>query len=98
MEAIPNVVHSNGSPNLVHIILEGLSNSTQHGNLMLEVMKSTLTELCKSEAVPEASAGAIVRVISIKVREMNSSDMAELLQLCVNFIQSGGNLKKKCVF
>ena len=96
MNAIPNVVHTNGAPSLVRLILEGLSNSTQHrNNLMLKVMKAIVTELCDSEAVPEASAIDIVHVMSMKVHELSSSDLTELVQLCLKLIQCGNNLKGK---
>lgn len=62
---------------------------------MLHVMKAIVTELCESEAVPEGSAIDIVHVMSLKSHELSSSDLAELVQLCIFFIQSGKNLKGK---
>lgn len=84
------------APNLIRLILEGLSNSTQtRNNLMVTVMKSIITELCDSEAVPENSAVDIVHIISLRSHELNSCDLAELVQLCLSFIQTGKNLKGK---
>ncbi len=62
---------------------------------MLKVMVSIVTELCDSEAIPEGSAIDIVHVMSMKSHELSSSDLAELVQLCLKFIQTGKNLKGK---
>ena len=62
---------------------------------MLNVMKAVITELCDSEAVPESCVVDIVHIISMKSHELSSSDLAELVQLCLSFIQSGNNLKGK---
>ncbi|XP_059352281.1 Fanconi anemia group I protein-like isoform X2 [Daphnia carinata] len=96
LRAVPDVVHSNGAPNLIRLVLEGLSNSTHHrDNLTLNVMKSILTELCDSEAVPENCAVDIVHLMSLNSHDLSSNNLAELVQLCLSFIQKGKNLRGK---
>ncbi|KAI9555688.1 hypothetical protein GHT06_018203 [Daphnia sinensis] len=96
LKAVPDVVHSNGAPNLIRLVLEGLSNSSHHrDNLMLNVMKSIITELCDSEAVPENCAVDIVHLMSLNSHDLSSNNLAELVQLCLSFIQKGKNLRGK---
>ncbi|KAK4022819.1 hypothetical protein OUZ56_008265 [Daphnia magna] len=96
LRAVPDIVHSNGAPNLIRLVLEGLSNSSHHrDNLMLNVMKSILTELCDSEAVPENCAVDIVHLMSLNSHDLSSNNLAELVQLCLSFIQKGKNLRGK---
>ena len=91
-------MHSNGAPNLVRLIFEGVSKSTnQRSNLLLSVMKSMLTELCDSEAVPENCAVDIVHLMSLNSHDLSSNNLAELVQLCLSFIKKGKNLKGKYV-
>ncbi len=61
-------------------------------------MKSILTELCDSEAVPENCAVDIVHLMSLNSHDLSSNNLAELVQLCLSFIQKGKNLKGKLVF
>lgn len=62
---------------------------------MLNVMKSILTELCDSEAVPENCAVDIVHLMSLNSHDLSSNNLAELVQLCLLFIQKGKNLRGK---
>lgn len=96
LKAVPDVVHSNGAPALVRLLLEGIAHSEQSRNsLMLRVMQAVLNELCDSEGLPESSARDIVHVMSLKSHDLNSNDLALLVQHCLKFVQSGKNIQGK---
>ncbi len=60
-------------------------------------MQAVLTEVCDSEAVPEASAQDIIHVMSLRIHELSSNDLAMLIQACLKFIQLGKNIQGKYV-
>jgi len=96
VKAIPDILHSSAASELIGAILDGISNSKVNRNsLLLNVIESIVTELCDSEAVPERTAMEVVDVISSKIHELDSNDLAKLIQHCLSFIQSGKNLQGK---
>jgi hypothetical protein len=67
MKAVPEFVHSDDAPNLLNMLLDGLGESTKHGNKMVfAVMKSAITELRDNERVSKAHASRIVKVLNIQ--------------------------------
>ncbi len=67
MKAVPEFVHSDDAPNLLNMLLDGLGESTKHGNKMVfAVMKSVITELRDNERVSKAHASRIVKVLNIQ--------------------------------
>lgn len=66
MKAVPEFVNSEDAPNLLNMLLDGLGESTKHGNKMVfAVMKSALLELRHNESVTKAHASRIVKVLNI---------------------------------
>ena len=96
MKAVPDILHSNAASELIGTVLEGISKSKVDRNgLFLKVLESIIIELSDSETIPECTAMEVVHVISSKSHELNSNDLAKLVQNCLSFVQLGKNLKGK---
>ncbi|EFX63894.1 hypothetical protein DAPPUDRAFT_334844 [Daphnia pulex] len=83
MKAVPEFVHSDDAPNLLNMLLDGLGESTKHGNKMVfAVMKSAITELRDNEHVSKAHASRIVKVLNIQSEcQLNSRQIEVTTEL-----------------
>ncbi|EFX63893.1 hypothetical protein DAPPUDRAFT_334843 [Daphnia pulex] len=66
MKAVPDCVLSEDAPSILNLLLDGLGESTKHGNKMVfAVMKAIVKNMGDSEAVPKEKFSSIHKVIYV---------------------------------
>jgi hypothetical protein len=66
MKAVPDCVLSEDAPSILNLLLDGLGESTKHGNKMVfAVMKAIVKNMGDSEAVPKEKFSSSHKVLYV---------------------------------